>query len=80
MWERLTEPWERVELTVAEVIEARDDLVVVSTRGRFFGRNGIELPGPTRSGWVVRFRDGEIVHLGFYNVLDDALEAAGLAE
>src|ERR671918_3043823 len=50
MWERFTEPWERIELTVTEVIEARDDLVVVSTRARFTGRDGIELPGPARSG------------------------------
>ena|SRR5687767_9085691 len=80
MWERLTEPWEKIEMEVAEVIEARDDLVVTSNRARFVGRDGIELPGPTRSGWVWRFRDGQIVHLAFYNSLDEALEAAGLSE
>ena len=80
MWERLTEPWEKVEIEVAEVIEARDDLVVTSNRARFVGRDGIELPGPTRSGWVWQFRDGQIVHLAFYNSLGDALEAAGLSE
>ena len=80
MWERLTEPWEKIELTVTEVIEARDDLVVVSTRGRFIGRDGIELPGPARSGWVFRFRDGQVVHLAVYNQLGEALEAAGLSE
>src|SRR5919109_1915944 len=80
MWERFTEPWEKVEIEVTEVIEARDDLVVVSTRARFVGRDGIELPGPTRSGWVWRFRDGQVVHTAIYNSLDDALEAAGLSE
>jgi ketosteroid isomerase-like protein len=80
MWERATEPWEKVEIEVKEVIEARDDLVVTSNRGRFVGRDGIELPGPTRSGWVWQFRDGQILHVAIYNNLDDALEAAGLRE
>jgi ketosteroid isomerase-like protein len=78
MWERLTEPWEKVEMEITEVIEARDDLVVASTRARFVGRDGIELPGPTRPGWVFRFRDGKIGHVAFFNSLDDALVAAGL--
>ena len=80
MWERFIEPWERVEIEVTEVIEARVDRVVISTRARFVGRDGIELPGPTRSGWVWQFRDGQIVHLAIYNDLDEALEAAGLSE
>jgi ketosteroid isomerase-like protein len=80
MFERLTESWEKIEMEVSEVIEARDDLVVTSGWSRFVGRDGIELPGPTRSGWVWRFRDGQIVHVAFYNSLDDALEAAGLRE
>jgi ketosteroid isomerase-like protein len=80
MWERVTEPWEKIEMEVNEVIEARDDLVVTSARTRFVGRDGIELPGATRSGWVWRFRDGQVVHLAYYNSLDDALEAAGLSE
>jgi ketosteroid isomerase-like protein len=80
LWQRITEPWQQVELRVDEVIEAQDDLVVTTGRSRFIGRDGIELPGPTRSGWVWRFRDGQIVHLAFYNSLDDALEATGLRE
>jgi ketosteroid isomerase-like protein len=80
MWERFTEPWEKVEIEVVEVIEARDDLVVTSTRARFVGRDGIELPGPTRSGWVWQFRDGQLVHNAIYNSLDEALKAAGLSE
>jgi ketosteroid isomerase-like protein len=78
MWERVTEPWEKIEMEITEVIEAREDLVVASTRARFLGRDGIELPGPTRPGWVFRFRDGKLVRVEFFNGLDDALVAAGL--
>lgn len=80
MWRLLTEPWERVEIELADVIEARDDRVVTSTQGRFYGRDGIELPGPTRSGWIWEFRDGLLVRLTVFNDLRDALEATGLSE
>jgi ketosteroid isomerase-like protein len=56
MWRVLTEPWERVEIEITEIIEARDDRVITSTKGRFFGRDGIELPGPTRPGWIDQHR------------------------
>ena len=52
MWKLVTEPWDRVEIEVADLIEATDDRVVVSTESRFHGRDGIELPGPTRAGWI----------------------------
>jgi ketosteroid isomerase-like protein len=78
MWAQLMEPWHEVEIDITDVIEARDDLVVASTRGRFVGRDGIELPGPTRSGWVFRFRNENLAHLEFFKNLDDALAAADL--
>jgi ketosteroid isomerase-like protein len=80
MMQSFTEPWERVEIEVVEVVEARDDLVVTTNRARMFGRDGIEVPGPTQDGWVWRFRQGRAVHLGYYNSLEDALGAVGLQE
>jgi ketosteroid isomerase-like protein len=78
MWRLFAEPWERVEIELADVIESRDDRVVTSTQARFYGRDGIELPGPTRSGWIWEFRDGLLVRLTIFNDLRDALEATGL--
>ena len=80
MWRLLTEPWEGVEIELADVIESRSDRVVTSTQARFYGRDGIELPGPARSGWIWEFRDGLLVRLTVFNDLGDALEAAGLSE
>jgi ketosteroid isomerase-like protein len=80
MWQLLAGPWERVEIELAEVIESRTDRVVTSTQARFYGRDGIELPGPTRSGWIWEFCDGLLVRLTVFNDLRDALTAAGLSE
>lgn len=80
MWRRFAEPWERVEIELADVIESRDDRVVTSAQARVYGRDGIELPGPTRSGWIWEFRDGLLVRLTIFNDLRDALEATGLSE
>jgi len=80
MWGLFTEPWERVEIELTDVIESRNDRVVTSTQARFYGRDGIELPGPTRSGWIWEFRDGLLVRLTVFNDLRDALEATGLSE
>src|SRR6476620_8037927 len=80
MWRLFTGPWERVDIELADVIESRNDRVVTSTQARFYGRDGIELPGPTRSGWIWEFRDGLLVRLTVFNDLSDALEATGLSE
>jgi ketosteroid isomerase-like protein len=80
MWGLLTEPWERVEIELGDVIESQNDRVVTSNRARFYGRDGIELPGPTRSGWIWDFRDGLLVRVTVFNDLRDALKAAGLSE
>jgi ketosteroid isomerase-like protein len=80
MWQVFTEPWESVRMEIKEFIEANENVVVTRQSAHFVGREGIELPGPVRSGWVWTFRDGTLVHLAVYNDLDDALEAAGLKE
>lgn len=40
----------------------------------------IELPGPTRSGWIWEFRDGLLLRVTVFNDHRDALEAAGVPE
>ena len=79
-WERLTEAWESVRIEVSEFIEGDGGAVVTRQKAHFVGRDGIELPGPRRSGWLWSTRDGKIVHLTTYNDLDEALKAAGLSE
>ena len=80
MWRLITEPWERVEIELTDVIESQDNRVVTSTQARFYGRDGIELPGPTRSGWIWEFRDGLLVRVTVFNDLGDAIEATGVPE
>ena len=80
MWEAFLEPWESVRLEVTEFIEANEGVVVTRQEAHFVGRDGIELPGPTRSGWVWTIRDGKLAYLVIYNDLDEALKAAGLSE
>jgi len=80
MWQKFTEPWESVNIEIDEFIEAGEDVVVTRQTARFVGRDGIELPGPVRSGWLWTFRDGAAIRVVVYNDLEDALEAAGLSE
>jgi ketosteroid isomerase-like protein len=76
----LTEPWQSVRIEVIEFIKAKEGVVVTRQKALFVGRDGIELPGPTHSGWLWTFRDGKLASLATYNDLDEALQAAGLAE
>ena len=78
MWAVLLEPWESMHIEVSEFIEADESVVVTRQKARFVGRDGIEVPGPVRSGWVWTIRDGKLARLAVYNDLDEALEAAGL--
>jgi ketosteroid isomerase-like protein len=79
-WRIFTDAWESVSMEVSEFIDVGEDVVVTRQKVSFIGRDGIELPGPVRSGWVWRIRDGKLVYVATYNDLDEALEAAGLQE
>ena len=76
----LTEAWQSVHIEISEFIEAEQGVLVTRQKSRFVGRDGIELPGPTRSGWLWKLRPGKIVYAATYNDLNEALEAAGLQE
>ncbi len=80
MWEAFLDPWQSVRIEVSEFIEAGEGVVVTRQKSNFVGRDGIELPGPIRSGWVWTIRDGKLAHLAVYSDLDEALAAAGLRE
>ena len=80
MWEAFLDPWQGVRVEVSELIEADEGVVVTRQKANFVGRDGIELPGPTRLGWLWTIRDGKLASVATYNDLDDALEAAGLRE
>ena len=67
-------------IEIGEFIEADEGVLVTRQKARFVGRDGIELPGPTRSGWLWKLRAGKIVFVATYNDLDEALETAGLSE
>ena len=75
-----TEAWQSVRIEVVEFIEAKEGVVVTRQKAHFVGRDGIELPGPTRSGWLWTIRDGKLAYVATYNDLAEALEAAGLSQ
>ena len=77
MWVEFTEPWESVRIEIDEFIDAGEHVVTRQT-GRFLGRDGVQTE--TQTGWCWTFRDGVLTRLVTTNELDDALEAAGLAD
>ena len=79
MWQAFTENWESVRIEIHEFIEVDEAVVLTRQKAHFVGRDGIELPGPTRSGWVWTLHEGMLVRLTAYNDLDEALEAVGLS-
>lgn len=81
MWEQFVEPWESVQIEIDELTEIRPhELILTRQTTRFVGRDGIELPGPIRSGWLWAFEEGLLIRLAVYTDLDDALEAAALSK
>jgi ketosteroid isomerase-like protein len=76
-WATFIDTFESVAISPDEFIEC-DDVVVVPNRGRFRGRDGIEVAA--RSVGVVTLRHGKIVRWCLYQEPVEALEAVGLAE
>jgi ketosteroid isomerase-like protein len=73
------EAWENVEESVEELIDAGDEVIsVVTIRGRGQA-SGIELE-LTRQPAVWTIRDGRIVRVVWFRTLEEAREAAELAE
>ena len=71
-------PWENLEMTTEEFIDAGDRVVVRAyLRGR--GReSGVEVD--TRFYWLYTLRGGKIIRVDEFTELEEALEAAGLRE
>ena len=77
-YRRWEAPWEDLETTAEEFIDARDRVVVtLYFRGRGRG-SGVEVE--TRFYEVYTLRDGKIVRVDEFTEREDALEAAGLSE
>jgi ketosteroid isomerase-like protein len=79
-WQMFTEAWQSVRIEIGEFINAGDGVLVTRQKAYFVGRDGIELPGPIRSGWLWKSRAGKLIYVATYNDLDEALEAAELSE
>jgi ketosteroid isomerase-like protein len=76
-WSTFFEAWERMIVSVDEYIDC-DESVVVPTRTRFWGRDGIEVEA--YGVFVVILRDGRIVVWRLFRELDEALKAVDSAE
>jgi ketosteroid isomerase-like protein len=71
--------WNRYEIEVEDVLDAKGDRVAVLLRESGVGKGGgVELTN--RWGVVVTVRNGKIVHTVAYRTGDEALRAAGLME
>jgi ketosteroid isomerase-like protein len=77
LWNTFFDTWERLILSADEFIEYGESLVVPS-RTRFWGRDGIEVEA--RGVFVVALRDGRIVQSRLFRERAEALKAVGLEE
>jgi ketosteroid isomerase-like protein len=76
-WSNYFDIFDRIAVTPEEFIDLGDRMVV-PTRTRLHGREGIEVQ--TRSAFVVTLRHGRIVEWRLYQEKAEALEAVGLRE
>jgi ketosteroid isomerase-like protein len=76
-WSTFIDTFDRVTVTADELI-ARGDQVVVSTRARMRGRDGIEVAAGSVQ--VATLRHGRIVGWSLYQDKAEALQAVGLPE
>ena len=77
-FERVDEMWDELEVNAEEIIDG-DDRVVVASRLKGVGRDGVEADMVVFQVW--EFREGKVVRLtGGFRERGEALEAAGLSE
>ena len=76
-WNTFFEAWERMTVSVDEYIDCGES-VVVPTRTRFWGREGIEVEA--YGVFVVILRDARIVVWRLFRQLDEALNTARLEQ
>jgi ketosteroid isomerase-like protein len=74
-WNTFFEVFDRVVVTLEELVEHDDDVIVVD-RSHMWGRDGIEVEA--RNAHVVTLRGGRIVRWVMYRSRADALKAVGL--
>ena len=76
-WRQWFSAWQRADFEYEEFIDAGDSVVTILTQ-RVRGRtSGIELEWNSY-GQVWTVRNGQIVHVKFFQTREEALEAAGL--
>ena len=74
----LTDAWEIVRADVDEALGVGDVAVLV---GRIHYRGkGSGIEDETPAGWMLKFRQGKVVHFRAFREPERALEAAGLSE
>jgi ketosteroid isomerase-like protein len=77
-WERWASAWEELKVTIEEIIEAGDQVVLVAHhQGRGRG-SGIKVDA--RFYEVYTLREGKVSRVDEYTEREEALEAAGLRE
>ena len=78
LWLEWLEPWESYRAEIEDVIDAGDDVVVLT---RDYGRRaGMTAEVSVLGAAVWTFREGKIARASFYADREEALEAVGLSE
>jgi ketosteroid isomerase-like protein len=76
-WNTFLETWERVTISVEELIDC-GETVVVPNQTHFLGRDGIEVEAYAVP--VMTLRDGRVVEWRLFSERAEALKAVGLEE
>jgi ketosteroid isomerase-like protein len=77
-WDDVIGMWDEWVIEPHDFLEASDDQLLFSVRGRMVGRDGIELTVKAAQIWTIR--DGLVAHAEFFQSREDALQAARVSE
>jgi ketosteroid isomerase-like protein len=77
-WEQIAHSWEEIEAQIEQVLEAREDLVVLAIRFRARARGSGAVVNGQEQFQVWRLRDGKLASFEFFADRAEAMRSAGL--
>jgi ketosteroid isomerase-like protein len=77
-WKAFQEPWETLELEIAEIFELDADSVLIGARFHARGRQGIEVDREIAN--HLRMREGKLWRMRVYPSWEQAIDALGIED
>lgn len=77
-WKAFQEPWETLELEIAEIFELDADSVLIGARFQARGRQGIEVDREIAN--HLRMREGKLWRMRAYPSWEQAIDALGIED